>query len=343
MKPRTKKLLHHGLKLLGPILFAYVLSTMDLAKLWQQVGNVDLSLFAAGYLLGLPMMMFKAVRWRTLVRANPGVGLSFLRSYGYSLAAGYLGSVTPGRVGELYKISYGRARGLSLGRSAATVFVDRAFDLAAPLGITCAGVLLHSKMPGSLARQIVMVLVIAILAAIGAYMLRRKLRSIGLWVVRRLSGSDKTRQVGRETEEFFQAVKAVRVPAWALCVSLTLMVWSLYCGQRLVLASATGMAVDTVYFCVVFFVVASISMLPISVAGIGTRDAALIYFLSRVGISRESALVLASLILATMVLNTLVGMVVFLTVSNTKSEIQACDGNNGGEAFEEETGIVEKP
>ena len=45
------------------------------------------------------------------------------------------------------------------------------------------------------------------------------------------------------------------------------------------------------------------SLLPITVAGVGTRDAAFILLLGQIGIAREESLALSSLILAVFLVN----------------------------------------
>jgi uncharacterized membrane protein YbhN (UPF0104 family) len=52
---------------------------------------------------------------------------------------------------------------------------------------------------------------------------------------------------------------------------------------------AFGIDVDLAYVCLIMPVITLVELLPISVSGLGTRDAAAIYFFSVVGVSSASA------------------------------------------------------
>jgi len=314
MRTRYAKILRYVFKLLGPALLVYILWRIDLGVLLDRLANVSVWLYVAALALGLVTPMFKAIRWRGIVRANPGADLPVLRSYAYYLAGAFLGAVTPGRVGELYKVSYLRDHGLSFGRSAATVLVDRIFDVVAPLVLGCIGLALHPDMPGADLGKLVGLVAIAAAGLAAAYIMRNRLRTMLLRIITKLSGPDRSEQIGQSLSDFAAGVRAVGPGVYAACVILTLAAWAVYCGQREVIALAIGMDVDVVYFAVVFTVAALLSMLPISIVGIGTRDAALVYFLGRVGVGPEEAVTLSSLILLAMLFKTLIGCGAFVLV-----------------------------
>ena len=314
MRTRYAKILRYVFKLLGPALLVYILWRIDLGVLLDRLADVSVWLYVAALALGLVTPMFKAIRWRGIVRANPGADLPVLRSYAYYLAGAFLGAVTPGRVGELYKVSYLRDHGLSFGRSAATVLVDRIFDVVAPLVLGCIGLALHPDMPGADLGKLVGLVAIAAAGLAAAYIMRNRLRTMLLRIITKLSGPDRSEQIDQSLSDFAAGVRAVGPGVYAACVILTLAAWAVYCGQREVIALAIGMDVDVVYFAVVFTVAALLSMLPISIVGIGTRDAALVYFLGRVGVGPEEAVTLSSLILLAMLFKTLIGCGAFVLV-----------------------------
>jgi len=320
MSTRYAKILRYAFKLLGPALLAYILWTIDLGVLLDRLVEVNVWLYVAALALGLVTPVFKALRWRAVVRANGGVDLPVLRSYAYYLAGAFLGAVTPGRVGELYKVSYLRDHGLSFGRSAATVIVDRIFDVVAPLVLGCLGLALHPDVPGADVGKVLALIAVAVAGMAAAYVMRRRLRAMVLRVIAKLSGQDRSDQIDQSLSDFFAGIRAVGPGVYAACVVLTLAAWAVYCGQREVIALAIGMDVDVVYFGVVFVVAALLSMLPISIVGIGTRDAALVYFLGRVGVAPEEAVTLSSLILLAMLFKTLVGCGAFLLVVRRAGE-----------------------
>ena len=116
------------LKLAGIILFAVILSKIDLKGFFILLRDINLFYFICAVLLLLPMIVIKAYRWNYLKRTqkiNYKLSDSILM-YGAGI---YLGLLTPGRVGDFIKVLYLKNHGNSVGKSFVSVFIDRIADL----------------------------------------------------------------------------------------------------------------------------------------------------------------------------------------------------------------------
>jgi uncharacterized membrane protein YbhN (UPF0104 family) len=98
-----------------------------------------------------------------------------------------------------------------------------------------------------------------------------------------------------------------------LAVVLGVLVWLVSIVPYYLLALSIGLNLSYMFLLSVVPIVALLDMLPISFSGIGTRDAALILFLSFISIGKEYAISLSFLILIFgYVLIGLVGSIVML-------------------------------
>jgi len=108
-------------------------------------------------------------------------------------------------------------------------------------------------------------------------------------------------------KSFAGAVRAISTKVWIISSVITLITWIIYSVQLYLIAVALGMQISIVDFSLIMYIVAFITLVPVSVEGIGTRDAVLVYLLGQYNILPAGAIALSMLILGLMLFNTLVG------------------------------------
>ncbi|MBI3331834.1 flippase-like domain-containing protein [Candidatus Peregrinibacteria bacterium] len=248
MRPPSA-LLTWGLKAIGVGLFLWILSRLDAAQVFSTLRSASPLYVAIAFLLFLPIYLAKAWRWHVLVR-GAGIDESFRNSFALSCASMFLGVVTPGKIGEAYKIPALRARGASLKTGVELTVLDRFFDVGwiAALAIPSVGLLFGMQWAG-------FTLGIALVAAVAGFLHPR-------------------------TRGWLLASQKMLVPA----LVITTITWILYFLQLFILAEGFALAIDPVTFVAIMTIVGILSILPIAPYGLGTREAALLFFLAPLGV-----------------------------------------------------------
>ena len=86
-----------------------------------------------------------------------------------------------------------------------------------------------------------------------------------------------------------------------------------------VISMALGVKLSLVYFFIFVPIVGAITMLPISLGGLGVRDASMIFFFSQVGMSKDVAFAMSLLGFSVLILYGAIGGIVYvLTVHNRR-------------------------
>lgn len=115
------------LRILGLILFVYILFTIDFPSAWQILKSASLSYILLALLFQLILLIIKAHRWFLLRKAQEEkVGwiinsARFFESY-------TIGVVTPGRIGEFIKAGHEKQKDEKF-ISIIRIFYERGFDL----------------------------------------------------------------------------------------------------------------------------------------------------------------------------------------------------------------------
>jgi len=271
-----------GWRVLGPLLLLAMLWRIGPEKCWAVLGAAAPTWFLAACALSIPALAVKAVRWREMVRSL-GVALSFGESAGMYSAGMLAGAVTPGKLGDFAKTPLLTARGVSVGAGLTVSLVDRAFDGVTFLAVGLGGLAALPALPGPA----------AVVAAAA--------RALGITLAAAIAFRGPLAAVLRETGAKW----------WLVTIATTLAASAFYFASACLCAVALGLPLGPVDVVAGSSVAAVLALLPVSVAGIGTRDAAFVVIFAQRGVGAEQAVALSSLILAWMLVN----CVLFLVTS----------------------------
>lgn len=227
---------------------------------WGNLGAVvreaaPFPLFAA-FLLTLFFPVLNALRWLAVVRAT-GEVMSFGRSFRITMACWPVGTLTPGKAGEMLKGAALSDRTAGLG----TVFTERVIDVAV-LGVY--GVL-FGALAGSLWA------VVGGLVGLGgaAFILLGARAAIPLLGEKKLAGKLRA----------FLAVSPMlfaRPRLLVACVLASALNWFLSMAQLWFLLLAFGAPAPWVLIVGILPAATFAGLLPLTIAGAGTRDSALL-------------------------------------------------------------------
>lgn len=277
-------------RLFGIIILAVILIRIDFQKLIVQFSSLNLAAFFMINLLVLPSLFFRSYRWRYLLRMQ-GIDYSTRDSFVSYLAGFYAGIITPVRLGETVKAAYlKKDKNIPVSEGLASVFMDRLIDFYSLLLLS--GIALFHFLNMDNARHIIIISVVYLFLfgvpflLINKLLLERIVRSI---YNRMIAKSDNNLFEG-QFKVFFSAVKKIISRRIYFPFVLTAIAFLFYFWQCYLLAHLAS--IDISYIKVVYFVsIASlISILPITIFGLGTREASLVYLFSLSNLTAESAI-----------------------------------------------------
>ena len=271
--------MHLGwLKILGILIFLWILSRIDRAQLWTAIADADPTLLALSFLTLLGSYAVKAQRWRVLVGLT-GVKTTYASSWRLYNIGIFLGNLTPSNIGEFGKIPYLRRHGVTMLEALTLLTIDRFSDMAvmSVVGVVSIAILFGTQW---------------FLAALGFACIIAFV-FFYLWSHKKLG-------------------KLFPLPLTLPPVSLVLLqsaaIWSLYFAWTVLLARGLGIAVPVPELVAALTLTGLVALLPIAPAGLGARDAALLTFLAPYGVDPPHAVALSLMIFAFIMLSSVPGM-----------------------------------
>jgi len=282
----------------------FVFSKIDLASAWTQARTLDPAMLALALALGLLQVWLGAVRWGLVLRALKAK-FTTRQTFVVFYIGVFFAIILPGAVGgDAVRMWTARRSGMSLTASINSVMLERAATvLALVLLVAMTQPLLLARVPTIPGSWIFPVLSVLGLAGILALSVLDHLpASLHHWrIVRGL-----VHLAGDTRNLFFHPAWGTTTLAVAVLghVNLSLQVY--------VLALGLGLDVSVIDCLVLVPPVILIMTLPISIAGWGLRETAMVAAFGYVGVEPHSALVLSVLFGLATTVTALPGGVVWL-------------------------------
>ncbi|NNJ11456.1 flippase-like domain-containing protein [Chloroflexales bacterium ZM16-3] len=304
-----RKYLPWLLRLLGPLLLILFLANANLGGLIDTLRTADVWPIMLSLLLMPPFVIIKSWRWARILR-EMGIRIDMRTAVALYTVGLFYGATTPGQAGDLLKAVYLRDRGQPMAPAMLSVVLDRLFDLLvmatlATLGIFALGQLL----PG---RALQTALVIAMGLGMVALTVVLTARGPREWVLTGLLPKVAPRLKVSLDRWNSQLTSLTLRPQLLVPVALASLISAGFTFWRLwLLFLALGLSAVPLYVVVgASALIAVLQVLPISVAGVGVRDAVLIAILLPYGYGSDQALILSALFLLLNIEHILAGFIV---------------------------------
>ena len=279
---------------LGFAIFAYLLTKINISATISAISSANIFLVVTAFLMLIPMFVLKALRWQYMMRQQ-GINYSLKDSLSMYFAAVYIGFITPGRVAELLKASYLTRDGHPFGRAFFSVFFDRLADLLFLAVIGYAGLFFFQNL---FRNQILWLSLLAALEVVVAAVLiinRRWAKSLLKKVLGKIVPAKHKGSVQVHVEDFYASLKIFNLKSTAVVVLLTAFSYLFFFAIAVLLAESIGIKVSYSLIIVSIAIATLVTLLPVSLAGVGTRDASLLLMLGSLGVAKETIIAYSTL------------------------------------------------
>lgn len=282
--PKLKNILKKGYLVIGLLIFIWLVRAIDFNKLRDSFYAISPFYYVAAAFFYLPITFLKSYRWKKIMDGQK-IHYSVKNSFLMYNAGSLLGLVTPARLGEFSKIAYLKKDNYSFGRALLGNFLDKIFDVIFGLVFLAAAVAFMPFLPNfSLNLDMLekWAWVGAVLAVFAAFFYFKKKQALYAFLA-----------------EIWQDVKKFKILNLVYIFLITVAAWFFYFLMIYLIATSAGIAGTAGFFYLSFGAALGLiaGLIPISILGMGTRDAVFIFLLLPLGIPRETIILFSLLIL----------------------------------------------
>ncbi len=297
-------------RLLGLIALGIILWKVDLASVGQQLRSCNLALVGAALGITFVAIAVKAIRWHLMMRILD-INSRYATALQLYLSGIFLGIATPGRLGELARAVYAKEEFKADGSIIlATVVMDRILDLYA-LAMVGIFACYYFQFAERLSAFFIVVTVLIFVSpiVIGNPRIGRKV--LRYFILKTPVSLQKPDLVSK-MESFFDTIGYLLGTALIPPIFLTFVSYCLFLSAGVILAISLHIQTAVVGIVSALGLAQLLSLVPVSVAGIGTRDAVFIICFVSMGLSTAMAISYSTLVLSVFYIGTgMMGAAVF--------------------------------
>jgi uncharacterized protein (TIRG00374 family) len=279
-------------QLIGVAMFIVIVANIDVALVLAPLRSLRLEWLALYVLFFALSLLAKILRWNVVLKAQRA-HLTRGRVASIALVASFLGSVTPGRVGEVSKIAYLQQEQMSLAKAAVSVVLDRLYDIAFLCLFGVIGMAYFSSYFLPDIEALIFVAVLVSVMVVFVFLLRRRIWDLMKALTRRIVSTETYNGLAQGWDVFrSELIAASRRTMWAMA-GYSIVAHGFFFGQIYVLALGFGLNLPFIYVSLCLALSSLVALLPISIGGLGTREAIFIGLLGKISVPPESALLLS--------------------------------------------------
>lgn len=288
---------HKYFAALGVVLFGVLLYKIGPLTIWQHMKEANPLVLLLAVVLIVPSILARAIRWKIIVQSF-GYRYSMAKASAVFAVGLFFSEITPGRAGDAVRAMYLKQEINSFGKALSTIFVDRLADIFITLALALYAVfsvsMLGQQRLYGLALLAILLLSVPFLA-LHESLVRRTLRPF----YRQLMPMRLKPLVANAFNEFYHGIRIVKKERKILSpvILLTVAGWLLSVLQGYLVAKALHLDVHFLFLLGVIPLVTLISVIPVTISGLGIREGSYIVLLGTLSIA-SSAAVAFSLLLA---------------------------------------------
>jgi uncharacterized protein (TIRG00374 family) len=291
-------------------LLGYLLSRTDLHAIGTLLRSLHVRVFLGALLLYLLTQVLSSVRWKLLLRAE-GIHLSIWRLILLYFEGMFFNLMLPTMIGgdivrgyQVFRLT--RRQEASL----ASIVVERLSGYVALIAIASVALIFVHRQLHDRAVVWFTALAAAGLTAIIAGLLSDRLQG-RLFKLLHSAGLARFHDTLHNLYEAVQRYWNHR-RTLLFAVGLSLILQMIVIVVFYLISRSLSLSVPLLYFFLFVPLISVVSMLPISVAGLGVREGSAVYFFAKVGLDSAGALSLSLLWFALMAVSSGLGAIVFL-------------------------------
>ena len=291
-------------------LMALIISKIDLTSLKENLFSANINLYFFATILFFTQQVIIAYSWQILLKAQ-GNNVPFLNVLRVYFIGSFFGAFLPSSVGMDIVRIYGLAKHLKDGTdSASSMVVARVLGFWILIAFALLAAIPMSHILGK--RQLFIWILILSIIFLGAtiFFLSPFTKKILYLLLKLMHLSHFEKQVEETYRSIYEFSRHRKAIFQLLLVSVLFQILGIYIifliGKSLDIKMSIGL-----YFLLIPIIMI-ITLIPISIAGIGVRESSFVYFFTQAGSTSAQALSLSLLVFFQWILIALIGGIIYL-------------------------------
>jgi uncharacterized protein (TIRG00374 family) len=270
------------LPFIGLILFVYILIKYDFVTVIKEIANANLVFILISFIFLFFFLLTQTLKWFVIARYQK-TKVPFFEAFKINLMASFYGNVTPSRVGNVIRSEYLKKYNKDIGKGLSNFTLDKVLDI-------CSLVFLAGLFSFAFKHLIPidfltysLILFIVLVACLIIFIEEKRSKKI-LRIFYKMLIPEKFKQKAKNIfNSFYSDMPKKRY--FLLFFILNLLNWIVLYTANYFIGLSVGVNVPFYWFLAIFPIATFVAQIPITIAGLGTREATLIALFGLFGVA----------------------------------------------------------
>lgn len=270
------------LPIIGIAIFLYILFKLDITNILKEFTNVDVNFLLIAIFFVFVSFITETLKWFTIAKFQM-IEVSFLHALKINLITAFYAFVTPSKIGGAMRAEYLRSPNNKLGKGISNYVLDKALDLCSLVSLAIIfSFVFKDLLPINFFYYAILILVLLIVLLM-IFTNKERSRSILRIFYRKIIPKKMKEKVKNGFNSFYEDMPKKRY--FVLFSALNILNWIAIYTVAFFIGVALGIDVSFFYFLAIFPIATLVAQIPITISGLGTREATLISLFALVGVS----------------------------------------------------------
>jgi uncharacterized protein (TIRG00374 family) len=297
--------------IVGIIIFIYIINDIGIDKILFTFYSIPLIYFILAFLIFIPRLLLSTYKW-FFISKKQKIDLKFFYLLKIFLITLFLGGTTPGSIGLHLRIYYIKKKSnSSLEKCLTNSLIESGLSLITGLFIALIGSIILIKYYPELL-IIILPFFIFYLSVFIVLLEKRGGSRLFNILIRPFIPEKYKNNIDKSVESLYQDIPKLKNMFVPFLIEI--LVWIIAAFQVYIIAQAFSINISLFEFILISIISVVISnILPISIGGLGIREGAFVYLLSKFGVVSEIAFVISlSGFLVKILIPGLIGLIISL-------------------------------
>jgi len=296
------------LPLIGIAIFIYIIYALDVEKIIDAFLSINPIFILIALLLTIPRLIIRNYSWQLILKEQ-NITIRFLQSLKIMLIGVFYGSITPGYIGRLMRVPYLKEKtGEPYGKLFVNSVVETVIHTLSLYGMMILGaILVIGTIPELLAITIGWVIILAVI--LFYFIKKERGEKLFFLLIKYFIPKNSKKHFNKFVSTFyadFPRMKKLMAPLF-----LGIFTWIIIFSQEYIIVLALGVDIPYLYFLLLFSIANTVGFIPITFAGLGTRELTAIFLFSTLfAVSEEQVFVFT--LVGFIITDTFTGFIGFL-------------------------------
>lgn len=303
------------LPVIGILLFGYIIFKLDFSNILKEIANAKVEYLFIAISFVFIHLITGTLKWFSIAKIQK-INLPFFEALKINLISFFYGFITPSRIGGIIRAEYlKKYTKKGIGKGVSNFVLDKVLDLCSLVFLaTIFSFVFRDLISGSYFYYFIFIFIAFVISLI---IFRDKKRTIFLLRIfyRKFIPEKIKEKVKNGFNSFYEDMPKKRY--FILFFLLNLINWIIYYLVSFFVGKSVGIEISFTYFLVILPITTLIGQLPITINGLGTREAVMIVLFGLLGIGATKVFSMSIIILfISGVLPTIIG--IFLILKNRR-------------------------